>query len=431
MFNLEGRSELWVAETLTAVNPRICVLTAGHLSTCPRMLKAADAFVSAGYSVRVVSTNHVPWSWSADQTMLGKSWVWDVIPYDRHRAPWTYLWTGTRQRITQRIASAIGPYNCSLPLTARAFSRVHTELVRAALSDKADLFYGGTTGGLAATAEAARRANIPYAIDLEDFYSAEHDDTPGGSLMNLIAERIEGAVLPRAAFITTASSAIGNAYREKYRVSPVVVNNTFPLPKSEPRALARSGEPLKLYWFSQTVGPGRGLEEVIEAVGLARISAELHLRGRAIPSYIANLSRLAMKVAPQLVVIHYDPAPPDLMVSLCNDYDVGLAVEQTTPLNRALCLTNKIFTYLLAGLAVVVTDTPGQGSLGRELADGAILYKPGDVATLATGLRRWAQDKSELRKAKLASWQAACRRWHWEHPQERGALLAAVAGALK
>jgi glycosyltransferase involved in cell wall biosynthesis len=110
---------------------------------------------------------------------------------------------------------------------------------------------------------------------------------------------------------------------------------------------------------------------------------------------------------------------------------VGLAVEQTTPLNRALCLTNKIFTYLLAGLAVVVTDTPGQGPLGRELADAAILYKPGDVATLATGLRRWAKDKNELRKAKLASWQAACRRWHWEHPQEKGALLAAVAGVLR
>ena len=395
------------------------------------MLKAADAFVSAGYSVRVVSTNHLPWSWDADESIHGKSWEWDVITYDRQRAPWTYLWTGLRQRITRRVANAIGPHNCSLPLTARAFSRVHTELVRAALSDKADLFYGGTTGGLAATAEAGRRANAPYAIDLEDFYSAEHDDTPVGSLTNLLAERLERAVLPGAVFITTASSAIGDAYRDKYRVCPVVVNNTFPLPKTEPRALTSSGESLKLYWFSQTVGPGRGLEEVIEAAGLARISAELHLRGRATPAYVATLSRLATEVAPQLVVIHYDPAPPELMVTLCNDYDVGLAVEQTTPLNRALCLTNKIFTYLLAGLAVVVTDTPGQGALGRELADAAILYKPGDVATLATGLRRWAKDKNELRKAKLASWQAACRRWHWEHPQEKGALLAAVAGVLR
>jgi glycosyltransferase involved in cell wall biosynthesis len=318
-----------------------------------------------------------------------------------------------------------------MPLAARAFSRVHSELVRAALGDPTDLFYGGTTGGLAATAEAARCAKVPYAVDLEDFYSAEHNGTPAGALANELAERIERSVLPGAAFITTASSAIGAAYKDKYGVSPAVVNNTFPLPSVEPRRQASSGEVLKLYWFSQTVGPGRGLEDVIKATGLAGISAELHLRGRAVPKYVAILRRLAAEVAPQLVVVHYEPAPPDLMVSLCNDYDVGLAVEQTSPPSRALCLTNKIFTYLLAGLAVVVTDTPGQRSLARDLAEAAIIYSPGDVATLAEGLKRWAKDKNELGKAKLAAWQAACRRWHWEHPQERGVLLSAVAGVLK
>lgn len=395
------------------------------------MLKAADAFSSVGYSVRVVSTDHLSWSWAADQGIRQRGWKWNVIHYDRQRAPWTYFWTGLRHHVARQTARVIGPRNCPMPWAARAFSRAHSELVRAALSDPADLFYGGTTGGLAATAEAACRAKVPYAIDLEDFYSAEHDDTPAGVLTNELAERIERSVLPGAAFITTASSAIGSAYKDKYGVCPVIVNNTFPLPSAEPRAVANSGDALKLYWFSQTVGPGRGLEDVIEATGLAGIRAELHLRGRAVPKYIAMLGRLAAEVAPQLVIVHYDPAPPDLMVSLCTDYDVGLAVEETSPPNRALCLTNKIFTYLLAGLAVVVTDTPGQGSLARDLGDAAILYSPGDVATLAEGLRRWARDKNELSKAKLAAWQAACRRWHWEHPQEKGALLAAVAKVLR
>jgi transketolase len=51
-------------ETLMA---RICIVTAGHLSTCPRMLKAADALAEAGYRVRVVSVRHTQWATEADR----------------------------------------------------------------------------------------------------------------------------------------------------------------------------------------------------------------------------------------------------------------------------------------------------------------------------------------------------------------------------
>ena len=84
---------------------------------------------------------------------------------------------------------------------------------------------------------------------------------------------------------------------------------------------------------------------------------------------------------------------------------------------------------MLAGLAVVFTDTPGQRRLAIDLGEGAILYPPGDVAALAAGLTRWASDKDLLGRARAAAWQAARRRWHWEHREERGALLDARGGS--
>ena len=119
------------------------------------------------------------------------------------------------------------------------------------------------------------------------------------------------------------------------------------------------------------------------------------------------------------------------MIDACRGADVGLALETGRTLSRQLCLTNKAFTYVLAGLAVAVTDTRGQRELADDLGEGAILYKPGDVAALSAGLRRWADDGAELLRAKRACWEAARRRWHWEHPLERGALLGAVAGVFK
>ena len=81
---------------------------------------------------------------------------------------------------------------------------------------------------------------------------------------------------------------------------------------------------------------------------------------------------MAKECAPKLKLVHHAPQPPDRMVDLCRDYHVGLALEMPEPPNRAICLTNKAFTYILAGLAVVFTDTPGQRNLAMDLGLGAL-----------------------------------------------------------
>jgi glycosyltransferase involved in cell wall biosynthesis len=412
---------------------RICIVTAGHLATCPRMLKAADALAGAGYRVRVVSTRYVDWATAADtevRRVREGNWEWTVVDYHRRSGRRTSLWSGLRLHAAKALARGLGLGRCPLAVAARAYGRVHPELLRAALARPVDLFYGGTTGALAAVALAGRRARVPYALDLEDFHSAEQDDDPASRLAHGMAERIERAVLPGAAFLTAGSVAIASAYASKYGVCPIPINNTFPLPTATPDLTPSVGEGLRLYWFSQTIGPGRGLEDAVEAMGLADILGELHLRGLAIPDYLETLRELADDVAPELKIVCHEPAPPDSMVDLCRGYDVGLALEQEHVLNRALCLTNKAFTYMLGGLALVLTDTPGQRPLGLDVGEGAILYAPGDVPALAAGLKRWAEDKCILARARAAGWQAAQRRWHWEHPAERGALLGAVARAL-
>jgi len=410
---------------------RICVITAGHLATCPRMLKAADALAEAGYAVRVVSTRHVAWATAADaQLRARRPWDWTVVRYDRAGDPATFLRTGLRFRAAQLLAQGLGARRCPMPLTVRAYSRVHPELVRAALAAPADLFYGGTTGALAAVAAAGRRARVPYALDLEDFHSAEQDDSPAARRAHVLAGCIERDVLRDAAFLTAGSAAIAAAYAAEYGVHPVPIHNTFPLPATAPELTTREAGRLRLYWFSQTIGARRGLEDAVQAMGCAGIPGELHLRGRAIPDYLQDLQSLAARVAPDLKIVHHAPCAPDEMVDCCRGHDVGLAVEPGFSHNNRLALSNKAFTYMLAGLAVAVTNTPGQRPLALELGEGACLYEPGDIAALSQGLRRWATDRNLLVRAKIASWEAAKRRWHWEHPEERGALLSAVAKIL-
>jgi glycosyltransferase involved in cell wall biosynthesis len=235
-------------------------------------------------------------------------------------------------------------------------------------------------------------------------------------------------VLPGAAFLTAGSPLIAEAYKAKYGLRPIPVNNTFPLPAAAPSLEGGAGREFRLFWFSQTIGPDRGLEDAVRAAGQLGRSVRLGMLGRT-TDFVEKLTQMANKIANLQLEIQ-NPCLPDEIVARCRGWDVGLAMENRTPLNRDLCLTNKIFTYPLAGLAIAATDTTAQRQAIPEFGEGAFLFPPGDSAALAVGLKRWADDPAMLVRAKKASWEAAQRRWHWEHPLERGALLDAVERAI-
>lgn len=414
--------------------PRICIVTAGHLCSCPRMVKAADALHEAGYRVRVVSTSHLPSHEKLDEHLLReRRWQVTMVRYGRGDAWPRKVGSALAQRAADRTVRLIGASRAPLNLVAQAYGRLHASLRAAAAAEPADLYYGGTASGLAATAQAARMHRAPYALDLEDFHSQEQDDNREGRHANRLIGRLEHDLFPGAAFLTAASAAMADAYESARGRRPIPINNVFPLPDTQPDFAPSSGSGLRVYWFSQTIGPDRGLEDAVRAAGMSGAPIELHLRGAEQPGYVKALRLLAQQVAPKLVIMQHPPEPPDALLAVtCREhYDVGLALEQVHLLSRAVCLTNKAFTYLTAGLAVAFTDTPGQHALAVDLGEAAFLAPPGDVTALAAGFARWANDKALLGRAKQAAWEAAERRWRWDHPLEKGALLDAVAQALR
>lgn len=407
-------------------SPRVTIVTAGHLATCPRMVKAADALAANGYDVRVISAVHTAWAVAGDASLRStRSWRWMAIDYRRETARRRQVVTGARRLLAERISRILGAPRTPLPIAIRAYARIHDELVRAIVEEPCDLVYGGTTGALAAVAEAAQRLRVPYGLDLEDFHSGECEEP---SLQNALAERIESTVLRRAGFLTAGSPMIAEAYARKYRVAPLPLHNTFPL-GARNGAPSRPG-PLRLYWFSQTVDSNRGLEHVIPAIGESAVPAELHLRGRAAPGYAQRLHTLRQRTAPALKLTISEPAPPDALVDEAAGYDLGLSCDEPRVANHRMCLSNKLFTYLAAGVPVALSDTPAHVRIAADLGAAAVVYVPTEPRALIECLRRWTADRTLRDCAARAARAAAERRWHWEHPADRGALLEAVAAGL-
>ena len=407
----------------------ICVITSGHLAGTPRMLKAADALYEAGYAVRVVCAEHVDWGIEAGiQLRAKRPWRCDVVHWHPRTGWHTYWKSRLRHKALRLLARSNACRRLSLRLLASAACRVAPELIRAATREPADLIYAGTAGGLTVGAIAAHCLGALYALDLEDFHSGEQGDGPTAQGARSVMEAVEAEVLPRAEFLTAGSPPIADAYAEKYGIRPMPVNNTFALPRVPPPFDGAVGRPLRLFWFSQTIGPGRGLEDAVRAACQLGRRVQLGMLGKK-TEFSSSLARMALGT-PNLQVDFLPHCAPDEVVNQCRGWDVGLALEKNTPLNRDLCLTNKIFTYPLAGLAIAATDTTAQRQIIPEFGEGAYLYPPGNSTALAAGLKRWADDPAALVRAKRASWEAAKRRWNWEHPLERGALLEAVARVI-
>jgi glycosyltransferase involved in cell wall biosynthesis len=190
----------------------------------------------------------------------------------------------------------------------------------------------------------------------------------------------------------------------------------------------RVGDEPSLYWFSQTIGPGRGLESVIEAMAHMRTRVRVHLRGLLSAGYRAELLANAQSVGVADRVHFLPPAPPSEMARLAACHDVGLALELNTPFNRSICLTNKAFVYLLAGLPVLFSDTPAQRELAAQLgrvASLADLSQPRQIGAILDRLlahRIWHQ---ELRRE---AWLLGQTRYNWD--TEQGLYLQAIEDAL-
>src|SRR4029077_18573918 len=113
---------------LAVAQQKICVVTSGHLTTCPRIVKAARAFSAAGYDVRVVSATLMDHVREMDKALVAReTWEWDPIEWAADREWLTYTRTRVRHNVARR-ATAVLNHRAPFSIVAAAFHRLHSEV---------------------------------------------------------------------------------------------------------------------------------------------------------------------------------------------------------------------------------------------------------------------------------------------------------------
>jgi glycosyltransferase involved in cell wall biosynthesis len=403
----------------------VCLVTPGHLSTNPRLVKEADALAAAGCAISIVSARFIPWADEADSEFASRHWTVRRVAFGPIAGRARHVAQSLRRRAGLLAYKLLG---CCAEI---AFHPVIPTLTRAACAVPADLYIAHNLAALPAACRAAQRHGARLGFDAEDFHSGELNDTPENALPLRLTRDIERRYLSRCDYLTAASPGIARAYADAYGVKePVVIFNVFP--KSDapgaptPRGTAQPSP--SLYWFSQTIGPDRGLETVVEAIGLSRSRPTLFLRGNPSPGYPSQLSALAAKCGVADCVRILPPAPPGEMVRLAAQYDVGIASEPGHTPNNRLALPNKLFTYLLAGVPALASDTSAQSAIAAEMPEAVVVYPQQDAQVLAARMDQLLSSTDTLNAARTAAWQAGHSRFNWDIEQRT--LLQVIESAL-
>jgi glycosyltransferase involved in cell wall biosynthesis len=391
---------------------RICLVTAHHLSVQPRIVREADTLSALGFNVRVVARQTDAELSQLDlKLMESRPWRMQAVKLirngDSHQ---NWLKETFATEVSKKLFD-VGVGKRSL--APHAYVRGSNRLADLAAEQTADWYVAHTQAALPAAAAAAQKWKGRLGFDCEDLLSAMGNDP------RELVQTIESTYLQLCDYISVPSTSIALRLMEQYPINePTVLYNVFPANLAgtalHPRERRLDG-PLKLHWFGQTIGSGRGLEQAIKAARQLHERVEFHLRGRVSDAYRSEL--VSLTDGSQLSLVFLPLLPHDELINSLDQFHIGIASEVCENEGYARTVTNKLFSYLLAGLAIAVSDTPGQREIMEQTPKSGFLYS--DIDELAGGLRTLARNREALRTAQIESWDVAREKFCWDVEQEK------------
>jgi glycosyltransferase involved in cell wall biosynthesis len=404
----------------------IIILTGHHLCHNPRVLKEATSLAQAGFDVEILGAWTDTSLKARDQDLLSRA--------SFRFTPVLDLPGAQLQRLMRRMQNKAGQlaYRFGNVPNRWQLGAVVGALGRTARQRDADLFIAHSEAALA-VAHDLLHGSRRVGLDMEDWFSEDLLPEARRQRPIRLLRDLERDLLCRGVHATCPSHAMSDALKDTYGCSrPTVTYNAFPLAdrKNIDRLRKDRRDPRipSVHWFSQTLGPGRGLEDLLASLPHLNHDVEIHLRGNRAAGFDSWLSERLPDGWRQRIVFH-DLVSNDELLSRISEHDIGFAGEMKYCRSRDLTVTNKILQYLLAGLAVIASDTTGQREVAEKAHGGVLLYPSGDAAALAAQLNALLASPDQLRQSKTVALKAAEQTFCWERQEK--ALVDAVKSAFR
>lgn len=294
-------------------------------------------------------------------------------PSDWHQINWRPVHRQTSKlqtlfEILLLIAGRIFPFLYDFWFDTR--SR-YNQALNYALESKANVYHASDWATLVLCVKAARQLNARVFFDADEYWPLENESNP---LWRIFFSPLIAYTLHQYAgsidAATTVSQPIAQRYKNEYNIDAAVLLNVPDYEEISPRAVQANHIRLLHHGASRR---NRYLETMIEALALAEPRFTLHLMLMpGDPGYLESLKELAQKLVPGRVefrpVVH-----PFEIVRAISDCHIGICLIPPTTYTYLMTLPNKLFEFLIAGMAVVNGPSPAMAEIVQQYQVGWVL----------------------------------------------------------
>lgn len=262
----------------------------------------------------------------------------------------------------------------------------------------------------------AHAFNAKFAIDCHEYARGQfmHDEKWVKHIRPYVMA-FQDFYIARADAVTTVCDGIAellNAEQDLKNNRKVVTIRSVPFRNIQP--FRPTGETIRVLYHGE-IHYIRGIHKAIKSMRLWREEFELVLRGNASSEYLESLKSLARECGVEKRV-HFEPAVPfDQIIPEANKADIGYFVHKDLSPQKRFVLPNKYFEYIMAGLALCVSDLPEMSRLLKQYQFGLLVpdYTEQDIADTINSFTR-----ENIDSMKQASIRAAAE-LNWEQEQRR------------
>jgi glycosyltransferase involved in cell wall biosynthesis len=405
---------------------KICLLGHGQPSTNPRMVRDASAITAAGHQVTVITPSFMS-NWVPHDTKIVEKAQWKFIPIDftnssTAQRKWNYI------RFRRRISSTLSEIIPHKAIIARACAYSNPELAFTAAKTKSDLYIAYQHYALPAASWAANATHGRFACDVQDLLAQSPHEN------RMWVRSIEQEYLNECSYISTMSESAARHLQQTNKLSqkPVVLHNT---PSLEERSLLLPPNKRldsiipSMYWFGLSLGPHSCAEQIIRAMALLDSPLRLVLRGNPIEPFVSELKNLAERFGLGQYLQIEPLASPLEMVRLAAQHDILLGTQPGDDLFHQMAIGNKVFTGMIAGLGLALTDTIAHREFIFENSGCGFVFSNEDSNQLAEKLNFLIANRSVLQQIKQTSWNLSEEKFNWE--KESDILIRSIQNTFR
>lgn len=285
---------------------------------------------------------------------------------------------------------------------------INRRMIEVGVGSGADVFHSHDLNTLYVGAMCKRRTGAALVYDSHELATERNRM---GYWWKQWATWNERRWLPHADAIIVASPSWTSWLREKYRGvdQPIVELINVPPPMEvRPRDLRAElgiADSARILLYQGSIQENRGIEQGIEAT-LQLDDAVMVVVGYGY--HRPTLEKMVRDRGLEDRVKFFGPIPNHELVDWTAGADIGLANIINSSISYYTSLPNKLFEYMMAGVAIIGSDSPEIGRIVKETGVGEVC-DPADPDAIAAAARTILTDPAPYRAATVA----AAARYNW------------------